>query len=170
MDPTQDEDGCETRAREFHLYVSIDDVIRWADPRDERPAWPNTHLQAVCDAIGIAPDWIRHYDDYVDGPRDAGNIHIHRSRHANGDLLVLDAFRELTDQQDMIAIAVRCKRGPRKTVRDALRRFFDSAQEQLSYEERYFSERLAWLLGESRFPNDLSADWIARIRTYHEYD
>ncbi|ATE70740.1 hypothetical protein [Lysobacter capsici] len=171
MNPAQDDDGFETRSREFCLDVSITDVIRWANPLDDdRPAGPNLHLQAVCDAIGIAPDWIRHYDDYLDGPRESGHIHIHRSRLANGDLLVLDAFRDLYDQQDMIVIAVRCKSGPRKTVRDGLRRFFDGAREQAGYEERWFSERLARLLGTPELPGDPSTDGVRRIRTYHEYD
>lgn len=135
-------------ANEFDICVSMSDLVSWTE--DEHS--PNADLAAALRAAGIELDIAKLYDCYFEStPMGAGDVHVY-SCAVNESLLVIDLYRDLTEQLDLITASLRIDKARLNLTLPPLRRFFDAAECQVLFSQSSHSQRLRSLLDESRYP------------------
>lgn len=135
-------------ANEFDICVSISDLVSWV--KDEHS--PNADLAAALSLAGIDLDLAKLYDCYIERtPIGTGDVHVYSSA-LNKGLLVIDLYRDLTDQLDLISASLRVDRDLVESLLPRLRRFFDAADCQVLFSQSNHSRQLRLLLDESRYP------------------
>ncbi|MCQ2999758.1 hypothetical protein NLO98_08310 [Pseudomonas syringae] len=136
-------------ANEFDICVSISDLVSWVD--DEHT--PNTDLAAALSLAGIDLDLAKLYDCYIEGtPIGTGDVHVYSSE-LNKSLLVMDLYRGLTDQLDLVSASLRLDTDLVESLLPRLRRFFDAADCQVLFRQSNHSQQLRSLLDQSRYPS-----------------
>ncbi len=135
-------------ANEFDICVSISDLVSWTE--DEH--FPNPDLEAVLNAAGIEIDVAKMYDDYFeDTPVGAGDVHVYSSV-LNESFLVIDLYRDLTEQLDVVTASLKIDKSLLNFALPSLRRFFDSAECQVTFAQSSHSRQLHSLIDESKYP------------------
>jgi hypothetical protein len=135
-------------ANEFDICVSMSDLVSWVG--DEHS--PNADLDAAFIASGIELDIAKLYDHYFDDiPIGAGDVHVYSSA-VSESLLVIDLYRDLTDQLDLITVSLRIDKTQLNLSIPLLRQFFDTAECQVLFSQSTHSKRLHSLIDESRYP------------------
>lgn len=133
---------------EFDICVSMSDLVSWVG--DEHS--PNADLEAALSAAGIELDIAKLYDHYFeDTPIGAGDVHVYSSA-VSESLLVIDLYRDMTDQLDLITASLRIDKTQLNFSTPLLRLFFDAAECQVLFSQSTHSKRLHSLIDESRYP------------------
>jgi hypothetical protein len=137
-------------AREFDVCVSMNDFVSWPDGNDGEFV-ANVDLQGVIGALGIDLDigdlYVRYFKNTQLG---SGDVHVFRSPANESNIFVVDLYRELTEQLDLVAFSIRCDETCCQTVLKHLRQFFDRASCQVAFEQLGYSQRLRARLDESQ--------------------
>jgi len=124
------------------------DFVTWAE--DEQI--PNADLAAALKAMGIVLNISELYDTYFDDtPVGAGDVHIYPSAE-NESFLVIDLYRDLTDQLDIVSFSLRVEPSVLHLALPHLRRFFDTAECQVAFRQSSHSQQLRSLIDEDRYP------------------
>lgn len=124
-------------SRQFRLVISLTDLFRWPD--DEVPVlldeWRRVIELLGFDVAEIAALYDLYFDETSIGQ---GDVHafIHNAQPEN--MLVFDLYRGLTDQLDIIAVAINVSGARVTEVKSLLRKVFDMASCQIHYEEGSF--------------------------------
>ncbi|UZE36883.1 hypothetical protein LOY69_10455 [Pseudomonas sp. B21-059] len=135
-------------ANELDLCVSMSDFVTWVE--DE--CIPNADLAAALKAMGVTLNITELYDTYFDDtPVGAGDVHIYPSAE-NKSFLVIDLYRELTDQLDIVTASLKIESELLTLVLPHLRRFFDAAECQVAFRQSSHSQQLRSLIEEGRYP------------------
>ncbi|WP_092295553.1 hypothetical protein [Pseudomonas sp. NFIX28] len=135
-------------ANEFDICVSMPDFVTWAE--DEHI--PNADLAVALKAMGIALNITELYDTYFDDtPVGAGDVHIYPSAE-NESFLVMDLYRDLTDQLDIVSFSLRVDQSALYLALPHLRRFFDAAECQIAFRQSSHSQQLRSLIDGGRYP------------------
>lgn len=137
-------------ACELSGCVSASDLVSW---RDAVSYVPNGALSLTLAAIGVNADpcalYHRFFHEIEVGH---GDVFLFTSREDPQGLFVIDLYRGLTDQLDLVHFGVRCSADRAGAVRAQARRFFDSAEYQVAYEEGSFLPRLKELIDRDSYP------------------
>ena len=135
-------------ANEFDICVSMSDLVSWVG--DEHS--PNAELEAALSAARIELDIAKLYDHYFeDIPIGAGDVHVYSSA-VSESLLVIDLYRDMTDQLDLITASLRIDKTQLNLSIPLLRQFFDTAECQVLFSQSTHSKQLHSLIDESRYP------------------
>ncbi|RYG15374.1 MAG: hypothetical protein EOO07_15565 [Chitinophagaceae bacterium] len=139
-------------AREFNVYVSINDfVLTTGSNGDEYIA--NHYLEKALNELGVSVDICSLYFQYFNEIEiGKGNVYLYTNSNEPENIFVIDMYRELTDQLDIVSFSVRCsdKRYPK--VSTHLRNFFEGAMVQGGLEQLSRSSRLHTLINEKTYP------------------
>ncbi|WP_231670875.1 hypothetical protein [Pseudomonas quasicaspiana] len=93
-------------ADEFDICVSISDLVSWV--KDEYS--PNADLAGALSLAGIDLDLAKLYECYMERtPVGTGDVHVYSSL-LNKSFLVIDLYRDLTDQLDLVSASLRLDR------------------------------------------------------------
>ncbi|MDC7818288.1 hypothetical protein [Pseudomonas sp. BLCC-B112] len=126
----------------------MSDFVTWLE--DE--CIPNPNLAAAFKAMGVTLNITELYDTYFDDtPVGAGDVHIYPSAE-NKSFLVIDLYRELTDQLDIVTASLKIEAELLTLVLPHLRRFFDAAECQVAFRQSSHSQQLRSLIDEGRYP------------------
>lgn len=126
----------------------MSDFVTWVE--DE--CIPNADLAAALKAMGVTLNITELYDTYFDDtPVGAGDVHIYPSAE-NKSFLVIDLYRELTDQLDIVTASLKIESELLTLVLPHLRRFFDAAECQVAFRQSSHSQQLRSLIEEGRYP------------------
>jgi hypothetical protein len=140
------------RAREFRLGVSMVDLVTWLGDGDN-DIYENENLKIVLDTLGIAVDLRALYAAYFEKTSiGSGDVYAFRPNKESKNVFAVDMYRGLTDQMDIVSLAVGCEEQCLSIVRRELRSFFDSASCQVHYEEASYSAYLHSMLDQSTYP------------------
>lgn len=151
-------------ANEFDICVSMSDLVSWVE--DEHS--PNSDLEAALSAAGIDLDIVKLYDDYFEcTPIGAGDVHVYSS-FANESFMVIDLYRDLTDQLDLITVSLKIGKPLTHLVLPLLRRFFDAADCQVLFSQSTHSQRLRSLTDESRYPLPMGENGYRQQIIFHK--
>jgi len=151
-------------ANEFDICVSMSDLVSWVE--DEHS--PDSDLEAALSAAGIEFDIAKLYDDYFeDTPIGAGDVHIYSSS-VNESFMVIDLYRDLTDQLDFITVSLKIDKPLIHFVLPPLRRFFDAAECQVLFSQSTHSKRLHSLIDESRYPLPINESGYRQQIIFHK--
>lgn len=135
-------------ANELDICVSMSDLVSWIG--DEHS--PNADLAVALRAIGIELDVAELYSFYFENtPIGAGDVHVYSSA-ANESILVINLYRDLTDQLDIVTASLKIDPIVLPLVLPHLRRFFDAAECQVLFSQSSHSKQLRLLVDESRYP------------------
>ena len=113
----------------FTLCISAGALTCRGD--DDDPATETVHpdIVALLALLEIDVDIVRLVDDYFDydGPRSGvGDIYLYTSATDHKALLLLDFYREPTDQQDLIEMSFTAAEEKFPAARALIRQFYDS--------------------------------------------
>lgn len=135
-------------ANEFDICVSMSDLVSWVG--DEHS--PNADLEAALSAAGIELDIAKLYNHYFEDTHiGAGDVHVYSSA-VSDSLMVIDLYRDLTNQLDLITVSLKIDKPLAHLVLPLLRQFFDTAECQVLFSQSTHSKRLHSLIDESRYP------------------
>lgn len=151
-------------ANEFDICVSMSDLVSWVG--DEHS--PSADLEAALSAAGIDLDIAKLYDDYFEyTPVGAGDVHVYSSS-VNESFMVIDLYRDLTDQLDLITVSLKIDKPLTHLVLPLLRRFFDAAECQVLFSQSTHSQRLRSLTDESRYPLPMGENGYRQQIIFHK--
>lgn len=151
-------------ANEFDICISMADLVSWVE--DEHS--PNSDLEAALSAAGIDLDIAKLYDDYFEcTPIGAGDVHVYSS-FENESFMVIDLYRDLTDQLDLITVSLKIDKPLTHLVLPLLRRFFDAAECQILFSQSTHSQRLRSLTNESRYPLPMGENGYRQQIIFHK--
>ncbi|WP_416363955.1 hypothetical protein [Pseudomonas sp. NFX183] len=151
-------------ANEFDICVSMSDLVSWVG--DEHS--PNAHLEAALSAAGIELDIAKLYNhDFEDTPIGAGDVHVYSSA-VSESLMVIDLYRDLTYQLDLITVSLKIDKPLTHLVLPLLRRFFDAAECQVLFSQSTHSQRLRSLTDESRYPLPMGENGYRQQIIFHK--
>nr|WP_306468954.1 hypothetical protein [Pseudomonas protegens] len=126
----------------------MSDFVTWVE--DE--CIPNADLVAALKAMGVTLNITELYDTYFDDiPVGAGDVHIYPSAE-NSSFLVIDLYRELTDQLDIVTASLKMEPAVLHLALPHLRAFFDGAKCQIAFRQSSHSQQLHQLIDEGRYP------------------
>ncbi|KLD69153.1 hypothetical protein [Xanthomonas pisi] len=143
----------ETRlsACDFYLVVSMVDLVTWVGS-DEGNFSVNGHFQQALQELGIKVDLVGLYMEYFDRAKiGTGDVYLYQKEESHA-VFAIDLYKELTDQLDIIQMAILCDSGIAAKVRGKLREFFDDASCKIIYEEAHFSSRARDLIDFEKYP------------------
>lgn len=153
-------------ANEFFVTVSMPDLMRWQDKNDDacEPAPP---LQAAIREAGLAVDlndlYFRFFDQIQVGH---GDVYVYLSDKSSESLFVIDLYRDLTDQLDLISFGIRCDRQKAFIVAENLNTFFKEASIQISFERSSHCVKLHKLIDPRRYPSYIQkSDYSQKLIT-----
>lgn len=151
-------------ANEFDICVSMSDLVSWVG--DEHS--PNADLEAALSAAGIELDIAKLYNHYFeDTPIGAGDVHVYSSA-VSESLMVIELYRDLTDQLDLITVSLKIEKPFTHLVLPLLRRFFDAAECQVLFSQSAHSQRLRSLTDESRYPLPMGENGYRQQIVFHK--
>lgn len=151
-------------ANEFDICVSMSDLVSWVG--DEHS--PNADLEAALSAAGIELDIAKLYNhDFEHTPICAGDVHVYSSA-VSESLMVIDLYRDLTDQLDLITVSLKIDKPLTHLVLPLLRRFFDAAECQVLFSQSTHSQRLRSLTDESRYPLPMGENGYRQQIIFHK--
>jgi len=140
------------RTHDFHLSVSINDLVVYFGDGDE-DVIIHPMLDTVFAALDIAVDFRALYLTYMDRtPIGAGDVHVFQTADLSPNRFAIDLYRELTDQQDIIQLAVTCSEPSIAMVRRCLRALFDRASQQIHLREGCICASAREMLNAARYP------------------
>ncbi len=155
-------------ACEFSLCVSMCDLISWYGDTDHEFI-ANVELEQTLIAMGIHCNIKNLHSLYFESTEvGAGDIHVFRGSNSSTNVFVVNMYRELTDQLDLILIAIRCDPKIVASVLKHLRVFFDGASCQVSFNQSSYSKHLHLLLDESQYPKRIEESGYSQMLHYHE--
>ncbi|WP_426108526.1 hypothetical protein [Pseudomonas sp. TWR1-1-4] len=151
-------------ANEFDICVSMPDLVSWGG--DEHS--PNADLEAALSSAGIELDIAELYNHYFeDTPIGAGDVHVYSSA-VSESLMVIDLYRDLTDQLDLVTVSLKIDKPLTHLVLPLLRRFFDAAECQVLFSQSTHSQRLRSLTDESRYPLPMGENGYRQQIIFHK--
>jgi hypothetical protein len=134
---------------------------------EDKPS-PNSDLEAALSAVGIDLNIAKLYDDYFeDTPIGAGDVHVYSST-VNESFIVIDLYRDLTDQLDLITVSLKIDKPLIDLVLPPLRRLFDAAGCQVLFSQSTHSKRLRSLMDESRYPLPIDESGYQQQIIFHK--
>jgi hypothetical protein len=137
-------------ACEFSGCVSASDLVSRRDPENYVS---NESLSLALASIGINADPRALHDQFFDETQlGYGDVFLFTSKEDPQGLFVIDLYRGLTDQLDLVSFGLRCSANRVVAVKALVRRFFDSAEYQVGYEEGSVIPRLRDLIDRSSYP------------------
>lgn len=136
-------------ACEWSVCVSATDLVSW--PQGGQPV-ANDALASALAAMGVDADPCELYRLFFEAPVGRGDVLLFSSAQHPQSAFVIDLYRGLTDQLDLVCFGARCSEHMAGAVRQHLRRFFDAASCQVGYEEASISVRLREWMDRSRYP------------------
>ncbi|WP_115526664.1 MULTISPECIES: hypothetical protein [Xanthomonas] len=148
----------ETRlsAYDFYIVVSMVDLVTWVGS-GERDFSVNSQLKKAIQELGIKVDLAGLYIEYFDRIKiGTGDVYSYQKEESH-TVFAIDLYKELTDQLDIVQMAILCDSGIAAKVRGKLREFFDNASCKFIYEEAHFSSRARDLVDFEKYPR-LMAD------------
>lgn len=147
-------------ALEFYGCVSMPDFTI-----GEYDYATNPFLQEILDEFGIDLDLKDLHDRYFDDIKIGhGDVFLYSNQRSMENIFVIDLFRDVYDQHDMIAFGIRCEKGLHPFVRKRVLRFFDSASCQFSLEESVHSQKLRRMIDKGNYPKAI--DYPEANRSY----
>jgi hypothetical protein len=142
----------------------MSDLVSWVG--DEHS--PNADLEAALSAAGIELDIAKLYNHYFEHtPIGAGDVHVYSSA-VSKSLMVIDLYRDLTDQLDLITVSLKIDKPLAHLVLPLLRRFFDAAECQVLFSQSTYSQRLRSLTDESRYPLPMGENGYRQQIIFHK--
>ena len=139
-------------AREFNICVSMCDFVSSGGSNGEEYT-PNTHLKQALDELGVSADICNLYFQYFNEIEvGEGNVYFYTNSSEPENIFVIDMYRELTDQLDIVSFSVRCSNKLCHQISRHLRSFFESASIQVGLEQLSHSSRLRTLINEKTYP------------------
>jgi len=119
----------------FTISLSMSDWIYVPD--EDGPFLPNADLQAVLDAMHIKVNLCELCDFYFDEIAvGSGDIVVFSSATYANTYFIVDCYRELTDQLDIVTFYIYSPDTTlTKNLKLPLRHFFDNAQYKILYQE-----------------------------------
>ncbi len=148
-------------SRQFRLVISLTDLFHWPD--DDVPVLLDDWRRAI-ELLGFDEVEITAlYDVYFDGtPIGQGDVHAFINKAQPENTLIFDLYRGLTDQLDIIAVAISVS-GERITqIKSLLRQVFDLASCQIHYEEGSFLQAFKEMTNVEGYPK------VIRESAYHQ--
>ncbi|WP_374410413.1 hypothetical protein [Hydrogenophaga sp.] len=137
-------------ACEFSGCVSASDLVSW---RDSDNYVSNEALSLALASLGINADPCalhqRFFDQTLVG---YGDVYLFASKEDPLGLFVIDLYRGLTEQLDLVSFGFRCSANRVVAIKALVRRFFDSAEYQIGYEEGSAIARLRYLVDRDNYP------------------
>lgn len=140
-------------AAEFFVTVSMSDLVQWAGD-DAETFRPNPHLAAALEEARLSVDvgilYSQYFDEILLG---RGDVYKFSSIENEGAVFVIDLYRGITDQQDVVSFGLSCGTAKAPVVATHLHAFFMQASLQGSFEQSWQSERLRSLIDPARYPS-----------------
>ncbi len=143
------------KVKDFRLAISASDLVNWTGPRDE-DCIGNPYLVNALNLIDIAIDPVALFDKFhLNGQSGIGDVHLYHNHKKSPSYFVIDMYRGLDDQHDVIQIGVRAEDNPQQ-VKIALRSFIDTVGGQYLYEEANTLHKLNDLLDVDSYPKEIN--------------
>ncbi|WP_313442248.1 hypothetical protein [Stenotrophomonas sp.] len=139
---------------DFRLVVSMGDLVHYFGEGDDDVVG-HPSLQAACSAAGLRVDLAALYLEYFDHIRvGEGDMCVFRRAPADSTMFAIDLYRERTDQLDIVALAFTCATASMPALRFHLRRFFDTAQYPIAFEEGPHLPRARQMADATLYPRE----------------
>lgn len=140
------------QAHDFCLAVSVPDLLTWHGDGESEPS-ENEVLKTVLKALGVTLDLRTLHAAYFEQTAvGRGDVYVYRSTRDSKNVFAVDLYRDLSDQMDLVTLAVGCEAHCLPIVRSQLRAFFDAASCQVHYEEASYSARLRRMIDPRTYP------------------
>jgi len=137
---------------QFHLAVSMSDLVHWHGSGDD-DFEANREIQSAIELLGLDADINQLYEKYFYQIEiGQGDVYAFLNRNEPKNLFVIDMYRELTDQLDIVSIFVGASPELASIVKAKLRNLFDSASCQVAYEEANSLPGLQQVLNNNKYP------------------
>ena len=139
-------------ATEFHIIVSMSDLMRWKDENNDVYEPAPSLLNALKEAeltVNLRELYCRYFDDVQVG---RGDTYLYPSFESVESLFVIDMYRELSDQLDIVSFGMTCSRSKAPAVATHLHAFFREASVQASFEHSRHCVRLRKLIDPTQYP------------------
>jgi len=136
---------------QFRLVISFSDLFHWPD--DDVPVLLDD-WRRVIELLGFDESEIAAlYDLYFDEtPIGQGDVHAFINNAQPENTLIFDLYRGLTDQLDIIAVAISVSRERITQAKLLLRHVFDLASCQIHYEEGRFLQTFKEMTNAEGYP------------------
>lgn len=140
------------KCRDFLIAISASDLVNRVDDKDEIA---NPYLVSALNLLEIFIDPVKLCDQFYNNPKSGvGDIYLFRNHHKSPSYFVVDMYRGLTDQIDVIQVAIRAEVNASQ-VKVALRGFIDTVENQFCYEESNTSLRVSELIDIDSYPKKI---------------
>lgn len=113
----------------------------------------NEALALALDAMEIDADPCELHRCFGEAPVGAGDVWMFTSRQDPQNVFIIDLYRGLTDQLDLVVFSARCAEGRAPLVKQHFRRFFDDAAYQVGYEEANVNASFRLHADRRRYPH-----------------
>ena len=139
-------------AREFNICVSMCDFVTTSNS-DIDQYIANIHLVQALNELGVSVDVGRlHFQYFNEIEIGQGDVYLYTNVNQPENIFVIDMYRELTDQMDIVSFSIRCSVETYQKVITNLRLFFDTATLQGAFEQFSYSSRLRTLIDAKKYP------------------
>jgi len=142
------------KCKDFLIAISASDLVNWTGGEDEN-CIANPYLVSALNLLDIAIDPVNLYKQFFNNAKSGrGDVYLYQNHHKIPSYFLIDMYRGITDQMDVIQIAIRSEINSTQ-VKAALRGFIDTVQNQFCYEESNISPRVNELLDMDSYPKNI---------------
>ena len=155
-------------ALEWDICVSASDLVRFPDPDSDVPV-ASPQFTELINELGLPIDPTKVYEHYFfDTKVGAGDVHVYRSRESQGAVFVIDYYRDMHDQLDLIDLFIKVSERSASQVASFVRAFFDSSEYQVVLQQANCSTRLQELLRPDRCPHKVPGSNYEQLMYVHK--
>ena len=142
------------KCKDFLIAISASDLVNWTGDEDEN-CIANPYLVSALNLLDIAIDPVNLYEQFFSNTNSGrGDVYLYQNHYKTPSYFLIDMYRGITDQMDIIQIAIRAEINSTQ-VKVALRGFIDTVQNQFCYEESNISSRVQKLLDMDSYPKNI---------------
>jgi hypothetical protein len=142
------------KCKDFLIATSASDLVNWTGDTDE-DCISNPYLVVALNLLDITIDPVILYDQFFSNVKSGrGDVYLYKNHHETPSYFAIDMYRGLTDQVDIIQIAIRANINSNK-IKVALRSFMDTIENQFCYEESHISLRVSDILDINSYPKNI---------------
>ncbi|MCY7297072.1 hypothetical protein [Alteromonas sp. a30] len=142
------------KCKDFLIEISASGLVNWTGEEDEN-CIANPYLVLALNLLDITIDPVNLYDRFFSNTKcGRGDVYLYQNHHKVPSYFAIDMYRGLTDQLDVIQIAIRAETNSSQ-VKVALRGFIDTVENQFCYEESSISSRVNELIDLNSYPKEI---------------